>query len=225
MLHRVPPSVLFLIISQLSLRDTISVALSCRRLHFLVLQSSVLVEALTSLDSAMCDSTCLALSHALRLDNSASLTRLTIRVSADMPAVLRKMCTLLLLELHIVVDETADADENELLRLYQLVKQCRLASHPLTTFSVTYHAQNADDSNNSVRLMALVSLLNQLNWDVCTNVQLHLHINHLSDDPRLDLVRDLPVVLKIYGDQEPVVVDQAQLRLLAKTYSYLEGAF
>lgn len=157
---------------------------------------------------------------------SVSKLTLTVRVCNDLRSVFAKMATLQLSELHLIIEEQHPNHDHELMRLYQLFKHCNLLQHPLTTFTVSYHAQNEDDLHNSVRLMTLVGLLNQLDWNLCKNVVLDLHINYLHDDPRLELIEELPVVLNIQGEKcaaDEVLVDQAQLKMLAQSYSYLDG--
>lgn len=162
--------------------------------------------------------------------NCGSLQKLTLTVRAcnDLKAVFAQMKEMKLAELHLIIEEQNSENEQELMRLYQLFKHCDLLAHPLVKFSVAYHANNEDELHNSVRLMTLVGLLNQLNWDQCKNVVLDLHINYLHEDPRLDLIEELPVSLHITGqnhDEEEVMVDQAQLKMLAQSYAYLEGVF
>lgn len=150
---------------------------------------------------------------------------LTVRACSDMRPIFVKMRLLRLRELHIDIEETV-GDENELMRLYRLVKLCSLVGHQLEVFSVTYRANNEDDFHNSVRLMAVVGLLNQLNWNLCKSASLNLHINYLHDAAPLDLIQELPVVLNIHGktsSDEDVAADQAQLKMLALSYPYLEG--
>lgn len=157
--------------------------------------------------------------------NSLSELSLTIRACNDLPRVFAKMRQLHLLKLHLVIEE-AVGDEQELVRLYRLVKLCNLQGHPLESFSVTYNADNEDNLHNSVRLMAIVGLLNQLNWDVCKNATLNLNINYLRGAHLLDLMKEVPVILNIHGKEptdEDLSADQAQLKMLELSYPYLRG--
>ncbi|SGZ50118.1 CIC11C00000005011 [Sungouiella intermedia] len=159
--------------------------------------------------------------------NCAGLAKLTltIRSTNDLQQVFAKMSQLHLRELHLIIEEAVD-DQHELMRLYQLIKLCNLLGLPLESFSITYHADNEDDLHNSVRLMAVVALLNQLNWNLCKSATLNLHINYLHDDPRLELIEELPVVLNIEGkrpSEEDVYADQVQLKMLELSFSYLKG--
>lgn len=253
MLDKLPLHNLLPILEQLELRDILSVSLASRCLHSAVCRiafSQILISTdLGVLPHFDPDSdhplSKMTLSHLflvsiapsepyknavqLNNDNCGNLLKLTltIRASNDLKAVFSKMATLHLEELNLIIEESADDHDHELMRLYQLMKLCNLLVHPLKTFTVTYHAQNEDDLHNSVRLMSLVGLLNQLNWNLCTNVVLNLHINYLHDDPRLELIEELPVTLNIHGEkccEDDVLIDQGKLKLLSQSYSYLEGA-
>lgn len=182
-------------------------------------------------------------------DIDSTLT-LCVRASSDIQPALAKMSRVCLKELHLIVEEEAqdqpvpkldhsiakpECDHNEhvldrdeeLMRIYQLLKQCKLLGHRLESFAVTYHAHNSDDSHNSIRVMALVGLLNQLDWDLCKHVVLNLHINYLHGDPRLELLEELPVTIHLNGETtcaHEAAMDDAQLHMLSQTYAYLEGA-
>lgn len=157
--------------------------------------------------------------------NSLSQLSLTIRACNDLPPVFAKMRLLHLRGLHLIIEE-AVGDEQELMSLYRLVKLCSLLGHPLESFSVTYYADNEDDVHNSVRLMAIVGLLNQLNWDVCKTATLNLNINYLQGAHLLELIEELPVIMNIHGKEptdEDLSADQAQLKMLELSYPYLRG--
>ncbi|GEQ70483.1 hypothetical protein JCM33374_g4160 [Metschnikowia sp. JCM 33374] len=130
-------------------------------------------------------------------------------------------------ELHITIVETGNNDVHELAQLYENTKLVRVGAHSLKKFSVTYQADNEDSSENSTRFMILVNLLNQLNWDMCEKTELNLHINHVEDDPRLELLEELPIHVAISGTTGHADFaageDVSKLPMLAKSYSYLDG--
>lgn len=161
--------------------------------------------------------------EAMAENQAISKLNLTIRVAQDLHQVFAKMATLHLSELHLHIDEQRDCDD-ELMFLYQTTKHLVLGAHPLQVCSITYRAANADGRNNPVRLMTLLNLLNQLNWDRCRTVEINLDVNYIDDDPRLAVMADLPVRLAIRGKSASAdCAAEKQVRLLAQSYAYLEG--
>lgn len=243
MLDKLPLQILPQIFQFLELRDLLSVSLANRRLQQSVCRlafSQIITISSNqnifphSSGSLMSDLSVLHMAPSgvphggaiiTDVEAPASLT-LTVRACTDAAAALAKLDDVRLSALHIIVEEESVDLDTELMQLYRLLGACDVRLQRLAAFSVSWHARNASDVQNAVRLMSIVALLQQLDWSVCTSVVLHLHINYLHDDPRLDLIRDLPVELHLHGDRETpddVLIDNAKLRLLAKSYSYLEG--
>lgn len=151
---------------------------------------------------------------------------LVIQNTTDLQEALEKFTLLNNSLLHLVVRESQQDCDDELLALYNLSKKCRLDTFLLRSVSITYHAHNNDDSHNPIRLMTIVNLLNQLDWNSCNLVRVDLHINYLHEDPRLKLIEDLPVIITVHGKTllSKDVSEDAKLSSIAQSYPYLEGS-
>lgn len=127
-------------------------------------------------------------------------------------------------QLHLVIEECKHDEEEDLLGLYNLSKLFHLGAASLENLTISYFAQNEDDSQNPVRLMILVNLMNQLDWDTCKLVDINLNINYLQDDLRLQLIEDLPVIVRIHGKMvvSQNLADQSKLDAVTDSYSYLK---
>lgn len=127
-------------------------------------------------------------------------------------------------QLHLVIEESKQDEQEYLLGLYNISKMVQLGKFPLENLTISYHAENEDDSQNPVRLMILVNLMNQLDWETCKLVDINLNINYLQDDLRLQLIEDLPVIVRIHGKMlvSRSSADQPKLDAVADSYSYLK---
>lgn len=126
--------------------------------------------------------------------------------------------------IHIMIEESEEDEEEDLLSLYNITKLFHPGTLGLENLTISYNAQNADDSQNPVRLMILVNLLGQIDWDVCKFVDINLNVNYLEDDRRLLLIEDLPVIVRIHGKMlvPQHSVDRSKLEAVADSYSYLK---
>lgn len=123
--------------------------------------------------------------------------------------------------LHVVIEEQLVDNADEIYLLGQLCKLYHLGKTKISKLKVTYKALNCDDAHNPTRLIILADLLLLVDWDYCKNVALDLYINQLFDDPRLLLLEELPVALRIHGNQHRP--DDYKLKNLGKSFSYLEA--
>lgn len=127
-------------------------------------------------------------------------------------------------QLHLVIEECKQDEADCLLGLYNVSKKFCLGKLSLDNLTITYNADNDDDSQNPVRLMILVNLMNQLDWETCKFVDINLNINYLEEDPRLQLIEDLPVIVRIHGKMlvSQNSAEHPELDALANSYSYLK---
>lgn len=124
--------------------------------------------------------------------------------------------------LHVIIEEQQVDNPGEIFLLGQICRLYSLGKNKISKLKVTYKAKNSDDAHNPTRLIILADLLLLVNWDYCKNVALDLHINQLFDDPRLLFLEELPVALRIHGEQDRP--DDYKLGNLGKSFSYL-GAY
>lgn len=128
--------------------------------------------------------------------------------------------------LKIVVDEVnsklLQSPSSNVTRVYQLFKYWNLTSLDLDHLEITYIADN--DHDNSIRVMIIINLLAQINWEAC-KVTVNLHLQNLqeSDLTTVSLLQELPLTLNLEVDSRSSSQksSEADLHSIYSKYSYL----
>lgn len=123
--------------------------------------------------------------------------------------------------LHLYIEESTSDELSETQSLYNYTKTLQLPAS-VTSLTVTHLADNVLNENHHthVRMMILLNLISQIDWDKCAvTVNLHLNKLHRDDHVRLDLVRDLPVHFNVEAHDE--LDDELGLESIYAKHPYL----
>lgn len=128
--------------------------------------------------------------------------------------------------LKIVVDEVnpkpLQSPSSNVTRVYQLFKYWNLTSLDLDLLEITYIAEN--DHDNSIRVMIIINLLAQINWEVC-KVTVNLHLQNLqeSDLTTVSLLQELPLTLnlEVESGSSSQKSSEADLHSIYSKHSYV----
>lgn len=124
-----------------------------------------------------------------------------------------------------LAESPAQSQLNKVTRVYQLFKFWNLTTLDLHHLEINYTARQSHD--NSIRLMVLINLLGQINWEVCkVQINLHLHQIEDSDWTNINLLKELPLTLNLnVSILEPPKTPESNLNLIYNKYSYLQTPY